>query len=61
MLLAQKPKVAPYVPAMRGNIAKLLNTDIANVSIKATTMEKMGFIGREEGMAAQAVVLLLPN
>ena len=43
---------------MRGNVAALLKTDISNVNIKATTSEKLGFTGREEGIASEAVVLL---
>jgi 2-C-methyl-D-erythritol 2,4-cyclodiphosphate synthase len=58
-ILAQRPKLAPYIPEMRATIASLLETDIQSVNIKATTTEKMGFVGREEGMAAEAVVLLI--
>lgn len=58
-ILAQKPKLAPYIPEMRATIASLLETDIQSVNIKATTTEKMGFVGREEGLAAEAVVLLI--
>jgi 2-C-methyl-D-erythritol 2,4-cyclodiphosphate synthase len=58
-ILAQRPKLAPYIPEMRATIAGLLETDIDSVNIKATTTEKMGFVGREEGMAAEAVVLLI--
>lgn len=57
-LVAERPKVAPYVDAMRSVIAEDLGLGIDRVSVKATTTEKMGFIGREEGLAAQAVVLL---
>jgi 2-C-methyl-D-erythritol 2,4-cyclodiphosphate synthase len=57
-LILQQPRVADYLPAMREQIATLLDTDIANVSLKATTTEKLGFTGRGEGIAAQAVVLL---
>ena len=57
-LLAQKPKIAPYVPQMRETIAPLLGVDCSCVSVKATTTEKLGPIGREEGISAYAVVLL---
>lgn len=57
-LLAQKPKIAPFVPQMRAAIAPLLGTDLSCVSVKATTTEKLGPIGREEGISAYAVVLL---
>lgn len=57
-VMAQKPKLAPYIEQMREKIALLLETEIENVGVKATTTEKLGFVGREEGMAAQAVILL---
>ena len=57
-LLAQKPKIAPYVPQMREAIAPLLGVGTDCVSVKATTTEKLGPIGREEGISAYAVVLL---
>ncbi len=57
-LIAQKPKVAPYIQEMRKNIAITLKTDLENVNIKATTEEKMGYTGREEGISAHAVVLV---
>ncbi len=59
-IVAQAPKVAPFVDAMRANIAADLRCDVLCVSVKATTTECLGFTGREEGMAAQAVVLLTP-
>lgn len=58
MLLAEAPKIAPYVLQMRESLARIFNADIKQISIKATTMEKMGFIGRREGIAAEAVVIL---
>ena len=57
-VLAQAPKLAPYIDGMRKNLAEDLNTLINNVSVKATTTERMGFVGREEGIAVYAVVLL---
>ncbi|SDC48299.1 2-C-methyl-D-erythritol 2,4-cyclodiphosphate synthase [Shouchella lonarensis] len=58
-VMAQAPKLAPYIDAMRAQIATLLETDITNVGVKATTTEKLGFVGRKEGMACQAVILLV--
>ncbi|OOD99881.1 2-C-methyl-D-erythritol 2,4-cyclodiphosphate synthase [Anoxybacillus kestanbolensis] len=57
-IIAQKPKMAPHIPNMQKRIAELLEGDISQVNVKATTTEKLGFTGREEGIAAQAVVLL---
>lgn len=57
-ILAQKPKLAPYIEQMRQNIAETLSLDLSAVSVKATTEERMGFTGREEGISAHAVVLL---
>jgi 2-C-methyl-D-erythritol 2,4-cyclodiphosphate synthase len=57
-VLAQAPKIAPYRDAMRRQIAQLLQIDAQRVNIKATTTEGLGFLGRAEGIAAQAVVLL---
>ena len=57
-LILQKPKVAPYIEDMRKNIAEKLGLDLAQVSVKATTEERLGFTGREEGVAAMAVVML---
>ena len=57
-LIAQAPKVAPYVAQMRTNIALDLGCDESRVSVKATTTEHLGFTGREEGIAALATVLL---
>jgi 2-C-methyl-D-erythritol 2,4-cyclodiphosphate synthase len=60
-VLAQAPKLAPYIPRMRARIAALLKADVGQVNIKATTTEGLGFVGRREGIAAQAVVLLVPR
>lgn len=57
-LVAEKPKIAPYIEAMRENIAGALEIDTDRVSVKATTTEKLGFAGRQEGMEAQAVCIL---
>jgi 2-C-methyl-D-erythritol 2,4-cyclodiphosphate synthase len=57
-IIAEAPRMAPHVPRMTGNIATDLGLQPAAVSIKATTTEKLGFIGKEEGIAAQAVVLI---
>ena len=55
---AQQPKLKPYIPAMRNTMAQILHIEPEQISIKATTTEKLGFEGREEGMSAQAVVLV---
>lgn len=57
-LCLEKPKIKPYVPLMQQTIAAICGLSERDVSIKATTTEKMGFVGREEGLTAQAVVLL---
>ena len=58
-VLAQKPKLAPHIDRMRENLAARLGLDVSRVSVKATTEERLGFTGREEGIAAHAVCLLL--
>ena len=57
-IAAQAPKLAPYRDEMRANMAAALGVDVAHVGVKATTTERLGFVGREEGIAAWAVVLL---
>ncbi|EHR40175.1 MULTISPECIES: 2-C-methyl-D-erythritol 2,4-cyclodiphosphate synthase [Alishewanella] len=57
-VMAQAPKLAPHVHSMRACIAADLQCDISQVNVKATTTEKLGFVGRKEGIAAEAVVLL---
>jgi 2-C-methyl-D-erythritol 2,4-cyclodiphosphate synthase len=57
-IIAQKPKMAPYIDEMRARIAELLEADITQVNVKATTSEKLGFTGRGEGIAAQTTVLI---
>ena len=58
-IMAQAPKMAPHIQAMRQCIAEDLACDISQVNVKATTTEKLGFVGRKEGIAAEAVVLLV--
>lgn len=57
-LIAQKPKMKPYIDDMRKNIAEACGIDISSVSVKATTEEHLGFTGREEGISAHAVALI---
>ena len=57
-ILAQRPRLAPFIPAMRDNLARRMGVDPVRVNIKATTEEKLGFTGSGEGMAAHAVCLL---
>ena len=57
-IIAQRPKLASHIDAMRANIAADLCTDLPNCNVKATTTEKLGFAGREEGIAVHAVALL---
>ncbi|CAM3895117.1 2-C-methyl-D-erythritol 2,4-cyclodiphosphate synthase [Alkalicoccus chagannorensis] len=59
-IMAEKPKMAPYIQPMQRRIAELLEADPSRVNVKATTTEKLGFTGRGEGIAAQAVILLVP-
>ncbi|NLY49628.1 MAG: 2-C-methyl-D-erythritol 2,4-cyclodiphosphate synthase [Firmicutes bacterium] len=58
IIIAQRPKLAPYIMKMRAKIAYTLNLPVEQVSVKATTTEHLGFVGRGEGIAAQAVCLL---
>jgi 2-C-methyl-D-erythritol 2,4-cyclodiphosphate synthase len=58
-IIAQMPKMAPHIQAMRENIADVLNADVAQVNVKATTEEGLGFSGAGEGIAAHAVVLMI--
>ncbi len=55
---AERPKINPHVPAMKKCLAQVMHTDEENISIKATTTEKLGFTGREEGISAYATVLI---
>ena len=58
-LIAQRPKIAPYINNMVENIANALGCDVSQINVKATTEEHLGFTGAEEGMAAHAVALLM--
>ena len=58
IIIAQSPKMAPHIEEMRKNIAKVLNTDIDNISVKATTEEGLGFTGTKQGISAQSICLL---
>ena len=57
-ILCQAPKLAPHIPAMRENLARALGMDVADVSVKATTEEHLGFTGAGQGIAVHAVALL---
>lgn len=59
-VIAQRPKLAPYINQMRQNLAAALHTELQNISVKATTEEHLGFTGSGEGIAAHAVCLLEP-
>ena len=61
VIIAQKPKMAPYIPQMTQRIAEILEAETSQVNVKATTTEQLGFTGREEGMASMAVVCLVQN
>lgn len=58
VITLQKPKIAPHIEAMKAKISSILSTEKDNISIKATTTEKLGFVGREEGVSAFATVLI---
>ena len=60
VIIAQRPKMMPYIPQMRENIAKTLGIEIGQVNVKATTEEGLGFTGSGEGISAQAVCMLTP-
>lgn len=59
-VMAERPKVLPFREAIQASIAQVLNCDKSQISIKATTTEKLGFLGRQEGIMASAVILLYP-
>lgn len=58
-IIAQAPKMAPHISKMRENIARVLNTDISNINVKATTEEGLGFTGIKEGISSQSICLLI--
>lgn len=60
-IIAQAPKMAPHIPAMAEVIARTLEADVSQVNVKATTSERLGFTGRGEGIAAQAIVCLVQS
>ncbi|CAH1224955.1 MULTISPECIES: 2-C-methyl-D-erythritol 2,4-cyclodiphosphate synthase [Paenibacillus] len=60
-IIAQKPKMAPYIPEMTEIIARALGAEVSKVNVKATTTEWLGFAGRGEGIAAQSIVCLLQD
>jgi 2-C-methyl-D-erythritol 2,4-cyclodiphosphate synthase len=57
-ICAEAPKMNPHVPAMQKTLSEIMETDVNTISIKATTSEKMGFVGRQEGITAYAVALI---
>ena len=61
VIAAQRPKLAPHIAQMRENFACALKIDLENISVKATTTERLGFEGREEGVSSQAIVCLVKN
>jgi 2-C-methyl-D-erythritol 2,4-cyclodiphosphate synthase len=61
IVIAEQPRIAPYVEAIRSSIARLLNAEPARVNVKGKTTERLGFIGRGEAIAASAVVLLISS
>ncbi|MBP1203822.1 2-C-methyl-D-erythritol 2,4-cyclodiphosphate synthase [Duganella sp. 1411] len=60
-IIAQRPKMAPHIASMRANIAEDLGLDISQVNVKAKTNEKLGYLGREEGIAAESIALLISS
>jgi len=61
VIIAQKPKMAPYIPEIAQRVAEILEVEIDQINVKATTTEQLGFTGREEGIASMAVVCLVQN
>ena len=61
VIAMQKPKLSPYIEEMRKNISKVLESSLEQISVKATTTEKLGFVGREEGVSSMATALLVKN
>ncbi|MFQ9426731.1 MAG: 2-C-methyl-D-erythritol 2,4-cyclodiphosphate synthase [Anaerovoracaceae bacterium] len=60
-IMAQRPKLLPHIEKMKLNVAEALEKDVSCINVKATTTEKLGFVGREEGIAAEAVCILTRN
>ena len=60
-IIAQKPKMSPYIEQIRTRVAELLEADVSQVNVKATTTEQLGFTGREEGIASMATILLVKS
>ncbi len=58
-VMAQRPRLAPHIPEMEANIARSLGVAVSQISVKATTTERLGFVGEEKGMAAQAIAMVL--
>jgi 2-C-methyl-D-erythritol 2,4-cyclodiphosphate synthase len=58
IIVAERPKLAPFISKMRFNLSRAMNVEESSVSVKATTTERLGFVGREEGIGAQAIVSL---
>jgi 2-C-methyl-D-erythritol 2,4-cyclodiphosphate synthase len=61
VIMAEKPKISKFINEIKKNLCSVLGIDIKQMSIKATTTEKLGFVGREEGIAAECIVLLTKN
>lgn len=59
LVIIEKPRLREYIDQMKSNIANALNTSVENVNVKATCSEKIGFVGRQEGAVAQAIVMLI--
>lgn len=58
-IMAQRPKMSPHIEAIQQRIAELLHADVSQVNVKATTTERLGFVGREEGIASMATILVV--
>jgi 2-C-methyl-D-erythritol 2,4-cyclodiphosphate synthase len=59
VIICQRPKLKPYIPLMKDRIASVLDIEISQINVKATTTEKLGFVGREEGIASEAIALII--
>ncbi|MDE7215970.1 MAG: 2-C-methyl-D-erythritol 2,4-cyclodiphosphate synthase, partial [Clostridia bacterium] len=58
VIMAQKPKLSPHIPAIQSNLAEIIGIDANNVSVTATTTEKLGMVGREEGISVSSAAVL---